>query len=171
VFTVEITYTEQDYLRAVRFMSRRQSLLFSAFIAVGVLALGFMLYRANYSEMAWWVKPAFVGWLTFFVILFRMFQFRKIAKQLKGAPSAQGVHVWTVSDEGITVVGPLTAGNIKWEAIVKAREGKSDLFFYTTKSFALFLPKRVFTNEGQLFDLRGLLAEKLGPRAQLIQRA
>jgi hypothetical protein len=137
-------------------------------IGLGVVIVGFMLYTANYSEMAWWVKPVFVGWLTFFLILFRMVQVRSLAKQLKGAPAAQGGHVWTINDEGLKVVGPLTAGDIKWGAIMKVREGKSAFFFYTAKSFALFLPKRVFPNEGQMFELRRLLTEKLGSKAKLL---
>jgi len=26
------------------------------------MIVGFMLYRANYNEMGWWVKPFFGGW-------------------------------------------------------------------------------------------------------------
>lgn len=168
MLTFEITYCEQDYVRAVRFMSRRQTLIIKSFLVLGVVVIAVMLHRADYTQRGWWVKPFLVAWLTLFMGLFRLVQIRNIGKNLKRAPAAQGKHVWSVSDEGISVVGPLSTGDMKWEAIVKVRESKSDFFFYTSKSFSLFLPKRVLTNEGQIAELRQLLRGKLGNRAKLV---
>ena len=168
MITVEVTYSEQDYLRAVKFLSLRQSIVINGLIALGVMVVGIMLYRANYNEMGWWVKPFFGGWFIFFTILLRMVQLRNLGKVRKSTPAAQGEQVWTMGDEGIRITGPLTNSEVKWEAVVKARETKRDFFFYMSKKIALFLPKRVFANERQMIDLRHLVGEKLGVKAVLI---
>ena len=61
-------------------------------------------------------------------------------------------------------------GEIKWDAIIKARETKQDFFFYTSKRFALFLPKRVISGESQMIELRHLIVEKLGDKAALMSQ-
>lgn len=168
MITVDVTYSEKDYLRAVKFLSRRHSIVINLFIAFGVMVVGIMIYRANYNEMGWWVKPFFGGWLIFFTILFRMVQLRNLGKVRKSTPAAQGEQVWTLTDESIRIIGPLSTSEIKWEAIVKARETRRAFFFYLSGSFALFLPKRVFANERQMIDLRHLVGEKLGNKAVLM---
>ena len=165
--TVEITYDEPDYLRAVKLLSRRHSRVFNALIMLGVIVVGVMLYRANYNEMGWWVKPFFAAWIIFFMILFRMVQLRNLGKVRKRTPAAQGPHTWTLNDEGIRITGPLSDSELKWEAIIKAQETKRDFFFFTSKSLAVFLPKRVIA-DSQIIDLRHLISKKLGANSQLI---
>jgi len=168
VVTVEITYDDPDYLRAVKLLSRRQSRVFNGLIALSVMVVGVMLYRANYNEMGWWVKPFFGVWIIFVMILFRMVQLRTLGRIRKKTPAAQGPHIWRLSDEGIRLTGPLSDSELKWEAIIRAKETKRDFFFFTSKSFALFLPKRVIASESQMIDLRHLIGEKLGGKAELI---
>lgn len=166
--TVEITYDESDYLRAVKLLSRRQSRVFNGLIALGIVVVGAMLYRAKYNEMGWWVKPFFGAWFIFFMILLRMVQLRKTGKIRKSTPAAQGPHIWRLNGEGIRITGELSASELKWEAIIKAQETRRDFFFFTSKSRALFLPKRVFANNSQIIDLRDLMRNKLGAKSQLI---
>ena len=168
--TAEITYSELDYRRAVKFMSRSQNALFRGLVLIGIVAVALLIYSADFDQMGWWVKPMFAAWITLFTVLVRTVQVRNMSKQLKSAPSAQGNHTWSFSDEGIKIVGPLSAGDIKWEAIVKARESKTDFFFYTTKHFALFLPKRVLAGDPETVDLRRILGANLGDRAKLISQ-
>jgi hypothetical protein len=151
-------------------MSRSQNALFRGLVLVGIVAVALLLYKANYDQMGWWVKPLFAAWITLLTILLRTVQVRNLSKQLKSSPSAQGNHVWSFSDDGIKVMGPLSTGEIKWEGIVKARESKTDFFFYTTKRFALFLPKRVLAGDPKTVDLRQMIAKQLGDKARLISQ-
>ncbi|HMJ24927.1 MAG TPA: YcxB family protein, partial [Pyrinomonadaceae bacterium] len=147
VITVEVTYSERDYLRAVKFLSRRENRITYGFIALCVVVVGLMLYRANYSELGWWVKPFFGVLFIVFMVLLRMVQLRKPGKHRKNTPLAQGPLVWKLTNESLRLTGQLSDSEIKWEAIVKVRETKRDFFFYTSKRIALFLPKRFLSNE------------------------
>ena len=165
MFEVEVTYSRDDYVRAFRFMSRRQLRIFNWTIIIGAVMFASVLYKADPAGFHWWVIPAIVGLGIFFFGLIRFNQRWNIGRQLKSAPDAQGSHRWVINDEGIKITGALSNTEIKYEAIIKVRESKSDLFFYSATRFARFLPKRVITDEQQDHDLRRLLTQKLGNKA------
>ena len=167
MFEVEVTYSRDDYVRAFRFMSRHQLRIFNWMIVIGAVVSALLLYRADPADFDWWVIPAIVGLGIFFFGLIRLNRRWSIGRQLKSAPDAQGSHRWVINGEGIRITGALSNTEIKWEAIIRVRESKSDFFFYSATRFARFLPKRVFTDEQQKDDLRRLLTEKLGNKAAL----
>ena len=167
MFEVDVTYDRDDYVRAFRFMSRRQLRIFNWMIVIGTVMSASVLYRADPADFHWWVIPAILGLGIFFFGLIRVNQRWNIGRQLKSAPDAQGSHRWVINGEGIRITGALSNTEIKWEAIIKVRESKSDLFFYSATRFARFLPKRVLTDEQQKGHLRRLLTERLGNKAEL----
>lgn len=167
VITVEVTYSEADYARALRFMSRRQIRIFNCMIVIGAVVFALLLYRADPAAFHWWAMPAIAGLGIFFFGLIRLSHRWGIGRQLKSMPSAQGPHLWEISDDGIKATGPLSSVDMKWQAILRVRESKDDFLFYTATRFSRFLPKRVFANEEEIGDLRRLIIEKLGPKAEL----
>ena len=168
MIAVEVTYTEADYLRVIRFTTNRQTKTFTIMLVLGTVILALLVYRANPDGFHWWAIPAIAGLLFLFFYLVRFMQRFNVGRQLKSVPGINEPYVFTFSEEGIAIVGRLSNANIKWEAIVKARESKSDFLFYTTKRFAQFLPKRAFVNSEDMNNLRVLLSESLGKRAQLL---
>lgn len=168
MLTFEVTYSERDYLRAIKFLSRRQSLIINGFVAFGVLVVSVMIYRADYNQLGWWVKPFFGVLFIVFLILLRMVQLRNPGKIRKDEKFAQSPFHWMLSNESIKLTGPLFDNELKWEAIIKVLETKQDFFFYMSKRFALILPKRFVLAEPQMIELRHLISEKLGDKAVLI---
>ena len=165
---VEVTYDQSDYVRAVRSMSQRQNRVFCWLLVIGGSVFALLLYRADPADFKWLAIPAILGLLIFFYGLIRITQSWNITRQLRGAPSAHGAHVWAIGKEGIRISGALSNTDIKWEAITKVRESKDDFFFYQAPRFARFLPKRILTGEQQVVDLRRLITEEVGNKAELI---
>jgi hypothetical protein len=80
---------------------------------------------------------------------------------------AQGTQTYTFDEDGIEVVGNLGSSKFLWAAVIKALEGRDDFFFFLSKSFAYFVPKRAFNNNEQQSSLRGMMIDKLGDKAKL----
>ena len=92
---------------------------------------------------------------------------RTIRRQLKSFPAAQGTQTYTFDEEGIEAVGYLGSSQFKWEAVIKALEGRDDYFFFLSKNYSYFLPKRAFSSSEQQSALRALARDKLGDKAIL----
>ena len=163
---VRVTYTPEDYLRVFRFTATKQTRIFTIMLVLGAALLAFLLYRANPAGFHWWAIPAIGALTCLFLGLIRWLQRFNIGRQVKSIPGSSEPYVYTFTEEGITIAGRLSSANIKWEALVKARESQTDLLFYTAKRFAQFLPKRAFDSEA-LTELRSMLRRNLGERAQL----
>lgn len=168
MIAVEVTYTEADYLRVIRFTTNRQTKIFNIMLVLGAAILALLLYRANPDGFHWWAIPAIAGLLFLFFYLIRFTQRLNIGKQLKSVPAINEPYVFTFSEEEITIAGRLSSSTIKWEAIVKACESKTDFLFYTAKRFAQFLPKRAFGHTEEMNELRVLLNRNLGDKAELL---
>jgi hypothetical protein len=101
------------------------------------------------------------------VLTMPLFLRREFRKQLKNAPAAQGTQTYTFSEEEIEGVGNLGSSRFKWAAVIKALEGRDDFFFFLSKNFAHFIPKRAFISIEQQISLRALVRDKLGDKAKL----
>lgn len=168
MIAVEVTYTEPDYVRVIRLMAERQTKTFKIMLVLGAIIGTLLIYRANPAGFHWWAIPAIVGLVFLFFYLARFMQRFNIGRQLMSVPGINEPYVFTFSEEGLAIAGRLSNTNIKWEAIVKARESKTDFLFYTTKRFAQFLPKRAFGHNEEMNELRVLLDQKLGDKAQVV---
>ena len=105
---VEVTYTAPDYVRVMRFMARRQTVIFNSMLGLGAVILALLLYRENPDGFNWWAIPAIIGLLLLFVFFIRFLQRRGVSKQLKGAPAANEPYVFTFTDDGISIAGRLS---------------------------------------------------------------
>jgi hypothetical protein len=167
VIEAEVTYSDADYQRAVRFMSRDQYRLFTLMIVIGGILLGSFLYRAGFADLGWWVIPAILISLAFMYGVSLLTQRANIARQLAKIPDSHGPYVWTFDGDGIRIGGSLSSSVIKWAAIIKVRETKLDFFFYVAPKFARFLPKRNLTDQG-VAELKALITDCIPGKARLI---
>jgi uncharacterized SAM-binding protein YcdF (DUF218 family) len=172
MLSLEITYTDEDYTRANRFMLRRLPVTWIGYCypLLLVSGLGMFLYYSYPTDIKWWFIPALLtllAWFYLWLIAFQNWNIRRsIRRQLKSNPSAQGPQTYNFSDEGIKLSGGLYNLELKWEAITKAMESKHDFFLYVSKRFAYFLPKTALAGEYR-DQLRTILKSKLGERAKL----
>jgi hypothetical protein len=162
VVNAEVKYERADYVRAIRFMSRRQNSLFNLMLILGAIIFTLLfLLRATAGDAEWWTVPAVPVVVVSLHFLVRALQVRNISRQLKSAPDAQCVQHWVISDAGLENNSELSNSQIKWGAVIKFRESKSDFFFYTAPRFAKFLPKRALTDGQQTEELRRLAAQNV----------
>ena len=94
MISLEVTYTKSDYVRVLKFMTRRRNVISSGLILVGAVVIGLLLFRANSGEFWWFAALMAVVWIVLFSFLVPFIQRRNIGKQLKSAPSSQGPHIW-----------------------------------------------------------------------------
>ena len=167
MIAVEVTYTEQDYVRVTRFMASPRTKTFKILLVLGGMVGTLLIYR-GVSDFRLWEIPVIVGLFVLLFYLARFIQGLNIGRQVRSVPGSDDVYTFTFSEEGIAISGSLRSANLKWEAIVKVRESGSDFLFYTTKRFAQFLPKRAFRQNEEMSELRVLLGQKLGHKAQLL---
>jgi hypothetical protein len=168
MIAVEVTYTQADFWRVVRFTTKLQTWIFTSLLMLGSMLLALLLYSANPSGFHWWAIPAIAALTLFLFYLVRLMQRFNVGRQVKSSPGINEPYVYTFDEEGIGIAGRLGNTNLKWEAIIKARETNTDFLFYTAKKFAQFLPKRAFERNEAMNELRSMLRRKLGDRAQLL---
>lgn len=161
MIVADVKYEPNDYVRASRFMSRRQNTAFSLLLIFGGICFALVSFtRLSNGDAEWWMVLLVPGLLVFFYLLARALQVRNIGKQFKNAPDAQTVQHWTINADGLTTHSELSSSEIKWDAVIKFRESKTDFFFFTAPRFAKFIPKRAVGEEAQK-DLRRLAAENI----------
>ena len=168
MIVAEVTYEQKDYARAIRFMTRRQNRVFNMFLLLAAIVIVSWLYVRDPFGFGWWILPAIIAVLVLWYGAMRSIATWNISRQLRNAPAAQGSHTWTIGLDGINIAGPLSRGDLKWEAIIKVLESKEDFFFYTAPKFAQFLPKRSVLGDESLVRLRTLITERLGKKARVL---
>jgi len=168
MIAVEVRYTEQDYVRVTRFMAGPKTKTFKILLVLGGMVGTLLIYRTVSADSGLWEIPVIVGLVILLFYLARLIQRLSIGRQVKAVPGSDDLYTFTFSEEGIAISGSLRSANLKWEAIVKVRESASDFLFYTTKRVAQFLPKRAFKQSEEMNELRVLLGQKLGNKAQLL---
>jgi hypothetical protein len=113
-----------------------------------ILALSFLLISVKYFS-----NP-FLKW--------------NMKKQYESSPLLKEPQTISFDDEGINGETYLSSGLTKWAAIIEATETKDDFFFFISNKYAMFTPKRAFSDEDQIEQVRELAKEKLGDKAKMI---
>jgi len=91
------------------------------------------------------------------------FMIRRGAKKL--ANLAQGSQ-YRFDEDGVET-GLTASGRMNWERYVKIVETSNDFVFFPQENIFYPVPKRFFESEGQIVELRSLIAERLGSKAKL----
>jgi hypothetical protein len=79
-------------------------------------------------------------------------------------PSVRGAITCWADEEGFyqqTMNSDLT---VKWPALIKFKETRNLFLVYPSKQMCYLIPKRAFTNEGQVKEFRELLHQKINQR-------
>jgi hypothetical protein len=82
----------------------------------------------------------------------------------RGNPSVRGAITCWADEEGFyqqTMNSDLT---VKWPALIKFKETRNLFLVYPSKQMCYLIPKRAFTNEGQVKEFRELLHQKINQR-------
>jgi hypothetical protein len=83
------------------------------------------------------------------------------------SPGAKEPRHFLVNDAGVTVTSTIARVHLKWQAIIKVVELRSDFLFYFSDALALSLPKRALEDASKQSALRQLLRAEMGQMAYL----
>ena len=178
---LEVKYTVDDYVRSLSFMQSRLPLnkygfvIFPAIIFLSIIVYslfsskeGFELDSLTFTN----ILAILIAVLFLFFLLLALRFFPNpmlkwsISRQFKSSPALQQTQHICFDEDGIKGQSSLGSGEAKWKAVIEAVESKEDFFFYTSKKFAQFVPKRCFSSEEQQNQLRDLVKRKLGDKAK-----
>ena len=73
----------------------------------------------------------------------------------------------TFSEDGIQSVAESSSSQRIWEGFAKVYETKADFIFFPQENVFYTIPRRFFTNDAQIKELKSLLRAKLGNKAKL----
>ena len=179
----DVRYSVDDYARALHFIkSRSFPLKYAVIVAVVCLIfiVGILLFisfgLANSSPekrdiVGITIIPFLVTGIIFLMMknLFEPIQKWHISRQFRSSPILNEVQHISINASGIKGQTNLGHGETRWEAFIEATESKSDFFFFTTKNFALFIPKYAVSGDESQQILREFALRKLGNRASFLQ--
>lgn len=171
---LNVKYTVDDYVRALRYIQSRQFIFRYAYIITPVVGLiSFLIVFILTPNRS--LEMLIVALIIIPILLAAVFVIKRIPNpltkifvsiQFKSSPAMQEEQIISFDDEGIKGGNNLTSGVTKWDAVIKAFESKDDFFFYTAKNFAIFFPKSAFTTIEEQNQLKELAREKLGEKAK-----
>jgi len=84
-----------------------------------------------------------------------------LAVRRMNAAARDREQVFTFSDDGAEVVTSAGEAKFPWSAWIKYRETRRFFMLYPSKQVVHVLPKRAFSSEQELVDLRNLLKQKI----------
>lgn len=133
------------------------SLILIAGVSVGYF-LGFNLLSNGWAAFAFISTILILLILNIYGLIFRRAEaLKKITEPAKTIFSQDGLETITKSIHT----------NRVWESYAKIYETDTDFIFFQKENAFAGIPKRFFKNQSQINELRHLVAEKLGERADL----
>jgi hypothetical protein len=165
VMTVTFTTSVSEQVGAVRAILWRAAsnwLMFALFVLLPLVFLSVSERRPGDSPsqltlvgvaaggaVFWWLFPWYMVWI-----------------MRRGLSHPNGPYDVFLDDAKVRIQNPVGVLELKWAAIRRARETAAFLLLYFGKTQAQFIPKRVLAPP-QLEELRALVAQQLGERAEL----
>lgn len=182
--SVKVKFCIEDPIRVARF-HQNQSFIFryDAALTGSIVFLGFAvaivgmandLHEINVLGLALFSAiPATIAALAVCVLrglISPWLARRRVTKYFKSSPLMNDESVIEFSERGIKSTGNLSSSFVKWEAVVKAVESKTDLMFYTSASFpGLYIAKNAFNSDADLDSVKALLRQTLDEKALLLR--
>ncbi|MCU1290955.1 MAG: YcxB-like protein [Acidobacteria bacterium] len=178
----KISYTPDDFVRNIKYIQSRRFLYKYSIFAPVLVTVCMLLYvyvldpvkfTANLMQPEKSVVFIVPTLLMGFWWLARKYSpnfllKRQIESQFKSSPVLSEIQFISFDEKGFYAANQFGSGQTNWQAIIEATETEDDFFFFTTKQFAQFFPKRCFTEE-QINQIRQLATRKLGEKANLLQ--
>lgn len=177
---VHVAYSVDDYVRATRFIQRRNFVVRYGFLVPALVTLVILiaLYVADPHQFA----TAFSSIPNLIVVLIPVLVSpvlfllsrrkvpyllrRRVKKLIESSPAMNQPQRVIFDEGGVEGDTILSSGSVKWDAIIEATESEDDLFFFTAKHVAMFIPKRSFSSPEKQSDVRRLVLARMGLRAK-----
>jgi len=171
--TVVVTgrYSVKDYARANVFLQQRIFLYKYSWLVAGQLVL-FALVAFFFIAPYAFASAFFNTFGVIFIVLIPIVSviqyyrgrykipastIRKMEKQIAETPVMQQSHTIAFSRDGISSTTPISSGNIEWPAIVEIADTEEDIYFFTGKRTAMFLPKWMLADDDGYARLKALI--------------
>ena len=97
-------------------------------------------------------------------ILFVSLPLLQAALVWRSNPSVRGAITCWADEEGFYQQTMNSDLKVKWPALIKFKETRNLFLVYPSKQICYLIPKRTFTNEGQVKEFRELLDQKINQR-------
>jgi hypothetical protein len=123
-------------------------------------------------RQALWDNVWFAGFIV--VMMFGLVPWLQrwtVRKAYDANPAMRGHQTCEFSSDGLKLAGPLSSVSLAWPAILEAVETEEFFLFFVQKAFAYYLPKRAVADGGDITELRSLIRNELGSRAEGVQAA
>ncbi|HEY9430863.1 MAG TPA: YcxB family protein [Blastocatellia bacterium] len=160
---LEFQYTFKEFFEGTRNAARSY---LSLSVLGGVLILSTLLYlylknetpEGETNSLFSYLMPLLMG------VLFISLPLLQAWSVWRSNPSVRGVIICWADEEGFSQQTTNSDSKIKWPALIKFRETRNLFLIYPSKQMCYLIPKRVFTNEGQVKEFRELLHQKINQR-------
>lgn len=179
----EITYTIDEYARALLFIQRRQFLVRYYFVLIPIMILlvsyfvftlmGDSPHLMSAATFIFYAITTGIFALGCGIFIFttrnspNFFLKANLRRQFDSSPALQAPKIVTFDDEGMAGASDLGGGITKWEAFTEAAETEALFLFFTSNKFAHFVPKRAFTLQQQE-QIRNLTKMKMGDKSKML---
>lgn len=171
---MNVQYSVKDYFRGIVFSQGRSFFHKYGFLITGTIAL--MTFIATYllffrGESIWEFKSILallLGLMITFPVTYLLKYYNTenhIEKQYNSSPLVQEMFKISFDDDGIFSEYNSFSSKINWSAVTEANQTDEDFYFFTSPTAALFIPKRVFT-QNQQTEVIDLVKIKLGDKVK-----
>ena len=158
---LEFKYTFKEFFEGSRNAARslwKLSLMGGVLLIMGTLYLYFKLAEGETNSLISYLTPLLLGGLFISLPLLQAWLVWRSNPSLKDAISC-----WA-DEEGFSVQTTNSDTKIKWPALIKFRETRNLFLIYPSKQICYLIPKRAFTDDGQVKEFRELLHRKINQR-------
>ena len=159
-------YTFKDYLEANRrhsISTRIMNIVW--FIVAPFMILGFILLAiGELKQIPNNPSSTVIAYLPVLAFFFLMspWGFRLITYiRWKGQPTLQGLMIYEITEDEVTVITKNSKSEIGWETFTKFKESKNLFMLYSGRQLFHLIPKRAFRDESEETAFRKLAQEKV----------
>jgi hypothetical protein len=175
--SIDVRYTVDDYVRGLTYIQNRSIFARYGFVLLPGIILLFFIFNLFINQRSLWQLSSYVILVTalpvvvIFVVLLLLRYFPNpllkwnVKKQFKSSPLLNEVQHLKFDGNGISGKTNLSEGTTKWQAIIECSETNDDIFFFTSKKFAMFVPKSQLSSN-QLAEIKVLATANLNDRVR-----
>lgn len=156
-----------DYRRVLLWYQRKRIAIVVGLTLAILSAIIFFISRSSPRNAQNDIRPALYATLVimpFFIGGFIYFGIWKQAKKIEDISEDTSV---TFDEKGVKSVSESSSSQVIWNRFQKIVETSHDFVFFPQENVFYAIPKRFFESDAQVKNLRLLLVENLGTRAQL----
>lgn len=132
--------------------------------ALGVLCILFGAFIDVFNPAGWRTSIVPIGLGIFWFIYLPIIYLFRSYNAVKRSPSLQGIVRCQFDENGYTVEALHSQAQVKFEALLKWKEGKRTFLLYPQPRIGTVVPKRFFQNAADVNTLRGLLQTRVAKR-------